>query len=75
MNDESRAAAIILEGEEFADNEDAFDDFAGPAELIEKLAKIARAYHTTLLGIAKEYGPPFGDIAREVLERVEKEFS
>jgi len=64
------AEKIIAEGEAFATNEDAFDDLIGHAELIENLAKIARAYHTTLLCIAKQYGPPFGDIAREVLERV-----
>jgi hypothetical protein len=64
------AEEIIAEGEAFATNEDAFDDLIGPAELIENLAKIARAYHTTLLYIAKQYGPPFGDIAREALERV-----
>ena len=64
------AEEIIAEGEAFMHNEDAFDDLEGPAELIDRLTKIARAYHTTLLHIAKQYGPPFGDIAREVLERV-----
>jgi hypothetical protein len=66
------AEEIIAEGEAFADNEDAFDDLMGPADLIDNLAKIARTYRTALLQIATEYKTPLGTIAREALDQVHR---